>query len=418
MADPSITVEELAKKAELPLLCLDKAFREEEACLLAEFCDQWELIGYHLRLVKTDITTIKNDNDTTDLRRISMLVRWSEKFAHKATYRVLIEALIRSKHGIKALELCQTLRHELAVNSRIGSDADAELVEQKGAVCTREDVIPDTDIVQSIKDLRMQFVRVQHHFLQSGPGTGVTLQQLQTCISTLPSFTTDKPQALLEASSVQHFIHNLKDYCCALNPDILEGLIEVLGDVKSKSMMEKYKRVLHEFRCKTKLKDFVGNYDGPTPPEYKEVQLKLGDDWREKTLADLILITSQISRQSWLVKMVSVGSMYVRFMIPQDDDLELGIHIRNFLQSQCVLQIVVGGVCIFNCEGMIHKVMVTPPNTFIGVGGHAPLPPPLPPQPAGWEGEQCSHSQSHAYPCCTRPDYEISVHEISRISSY
>ena len=392
MADPSITVEELAKKAELPLLCLDKAFREEEACLLAEFCDRWELIGYHLRLVKTDITTIKNDNDTTDLRRISMLARWSEKFAHKATYRVLIEALIRSKHGNKALELCQTLRQELAVTGCIGSDADAELVtatsvEQKGAVCTHEDVIPDTDIVQSIKDLQMQFVRVQHHFLQSGPRTGVTLQQLQTCVSALPSFTTNKPQVLLEASSVQHFIHNLKDYCCALNPDILEGLIEVLGDVKSKSMMEKYKGVLHEFRCKTKLKDFVGNYDGPTPPEYKEVQLKLGDDWREKTLADLCVITSQISRQSWLVKMVSVGSMYVRFMIPQDDDLELGIHIRNFLQSQCVLQIVVGGKFIFNCEGMIHKVIVSPPNTFIGVGteGGGSCPSSLPP-PTSWLG--------------------------------
>ena len=390
MADPSITVEELAKKAELPLQCLDKAFREEEACLLAEFCDQWEFIGYHLRLVKTDITTIKNDNDTTDLRRISMLVRWSGKFAHKATYRVLIEALIRSKHANKALELCQTLRHELAVNSRIESDADAELVtatsvEQKGDVCTREDVIPDTDIVQSIDYLRMQFVCVQNHFLQSGPGTGLTLEQLQTCVSTLPSFTTDKPQALLEASSVQQFIHNLKGYCCALNPDILEGLIEVLGDIKSKSMMEKYKGVLHVFRCKTKLKDFVGNYDGPTPPEYKEVQLKLGDDWREKTLADLSVITSQISRQSWLVKMVSVSSIYVRFMIPQEDDLELGIHIRNFLQSQCVLQIIVGGVCIFNCEGMIHKVMVTP-NIFIGVGtggeGGGERSPPPPPPPA------------------------------------
>ena len=358
MADPSITVEELAKKAELPLQYLNKTFCEEEACLLAEYCDRWELIGYHLRLVKADIITIKNDNDTTDLRRISMLARWSEKFAHKATYRVLIEALIRSKHANKALELCQTLRHELAVTSPTESDTNTELematsFEQKGAVSCTHEGVPDTDIVHSIDKLQMQFVRVQNRFLQSGPGTGVTLQQLQTCVSTLPSFKADKPQSLLEASSVQHFTHNLKDYCCALNPDILEGLIEVLGNVESKSMMEEYKRVLHEFRCKTKLKNFVGNYSGPTPPEYKEVQLKLGNDWREKSLADLSVITSQMSRQSWLMKMVSIGSMYARFMIPQEDDLELGIHIRNYFQSQCVLQIVVGGICIFNCEGKV-----------------------------------------------------------------
>ena len=37
------------------------------------------------------------------------------------------------------------------------------------------------------------------------------------------------------------------------------------------------------------------------------------------------------------------------------------------------------------------------------------------PPPTSQEGGQCPHS--HAYPCCTRPDYEIS-YEILRISNY
>ena len=107
----------------------------------------------------------------------------------------------------------------------------------------------------------MRFIRIQNRFLQSGSGTGVTLEQLQTCISTLPSFTSDTPQLLLEATSVNLFTHHLKKYCCALNPDILVGLNEVLGDVETKTMIKEYNRDLRDFECKTKLKDFIGNYN-------------------------------------------------------------------------------------------------------------------------------------------------------------
>ena len=361
MADPpSITVEELAKEAGLSLQCLDKAFREEKACILAEFCDQWELIGYHLRLVRADITTIKNDNETTDLRRISMLARWSEKFAYKATYRVLLEALIRSKHGKQARDLCRALKHELATGHTESEESHAQTepvvaTKQITTVCrntSSEELVPDVDITQSIDQLEKRFIYIQNQFLQSGIGTRVTLEKLKTCISTLPSFTTDTPQLLLKAESIDLFIFNLKRYCYALNPDILEGLIAVLGDTETKSMMEKYNKALYEFQSKTKLKDFIGNYEGPTLPEFKNLHLKLGDNWREKTLADLKLLNLQISRRSWLVNMVSEHSVLAIFMVPKEDDLEIGVHLRDYLQSQCVLWILVDGVCIFNCEGI------------------------------------------------------------------
>ena len=52
------------------------------------------------------------------------------------------------------------------------------------------------------------------------------------------------------------------------------------------------------------------------------------------------------------MKKVSIGSVCVIFMVPQVEDLELDVHLRDYLQSLCVLQIFVCGVCIFNCEGM------------------------------------------------------------------
>ena len=151
-------------------------------------------------------------------------------------------------------------------------------------------------------------------------------------------------------------MHSLKSYCCALSPDILEGLIELLGDTETKHQLGEYKRNLCAFQCETKLKDLVGNYDGPTPPEYKEVQLKFGDNWREKTLADLKILRSQVSYKSWLLKVINTGSLTVTFLVPSTKDLDLGVHLRDYLKSQCVLQIIMDGACIFNCEGILSKI--------------------------------------------------------------
>ena len=307
---PPITVKELADEVGLPLQSLDKAFREEHIHLLAEFCDPWELTGYHLKLTKVDISTIRNDNETTPLKRIATLGTWSEKFAHKATYRVLVEALILSKHAKQALKLCEKL-HSIApppVTENV-TPCHSSLSVAAVSLHTRNEelVSQGVDITQSMRQLEMQFVRIQNHFLlPRAAGTAVTLEQLQICVSTLPSFAIDAPQLLLEANSIQLFIFNLKHYCSALNPDILEGLIEVLGDEETKSMMISYNKDLHEFQCKTKLKDFIGYYNGPSPVDFEEVKLKLGNGWREKTLADLKLINSQNSRHCWLVKLASM----------------------------------------------------------------------------------------------------------------
>ena len=362
-----MTIKKLAEKAGLSLEDLDLPFHKDFTHIFAEFCNPWESIGLYLRLNDADINGIKEDNSTAETRTIATLRLWKERFAHEATYQVLIQALIESGRNQKALDLCHKLK-ELQLSA---SESDGTSVASRNpSSCTTEPLsavdrdsaseefaIPDVDIARSIKILETQFSRIQNRFLQSaGAGTGVTLQQLQICISTLPSFTADIPQALglLEASSIPLFAHSLKRYCCALDPDILEGLIEELGDVETKSMMSMYSRELYRFQCNTKLEDFIGKYEGPTPPdsEYEEVQIKFGDDWREKTLADVKAIKCQVSRRLWVMKMVSKSSICVTFMIPQGEVLELDVlHLRGYLQSQGVLQISICGKPIFNCEG-------------------------------------------------------------------
>ena len=327
----------LAEKVGLPLHYLDKTFSVEHAHLLFASFYPWEIMGY---------PHIDSEEGYTAAVKGSTVSKRRKKRARKI--RVLVAALIRSNRLEKALRFCQALKQLM------GTEDGAEPAAAKPERATGTSIKKTADV----KQLQDQFMHLQILFLESG---AVTLDKLQRYISALPSFTTKKPQALLEASSKELFIQNFKEYCCALEPDMLVELIAEFGNAETKSMMDEYISDLDDFQDKTKLKDFVGQdvFSGPTPPEYKEVQLKLGDDWKEETLADLSNLIFNISQQPWLLKMLSVGSRSINatFMIPQNYDLEFGINIRCYLQSQYVLQILVEGVYIFNCEGMIHELL-------------------------------------------------------------
>jgi hypothetical protein len=56
---PPFTANELAEEAGLSSNCLDLNFRmDHDPHILAEFCDPWENIGYHLHLDSTAINSI------------------------------------------------------------------------------------------------------------------------------------------------------------------------------------------------------------------------------------------------------------------------------------------------------------------------------------------------------------------------
>ena len=108
-----VTAEELATEVGLPLEFLDRSFDEKYVHLLSGFCDRWESIGYGLQLTKSDISGVKDDSPDTEVRRIMMLQTWKERFAHKATYRALIEALLQSGRAQQALDMCRKIEYEL-----------------------------------------------------------------------------------------------------------------------------------------------------------------------------------------------------------------------------------------------------------------------------------------------------------------
>ena len=74
------------------------------------------------------------------------------------------------------------------------------------------------------------------------------------------------------------------------------------------------------------------------PPEYNELNVKLGENWHDKTLADLKRLKRQVSMSHWILSLIGVGSIMVTYFVPSSENLQLESQ-REYLESQDVLQI-------------------------------------------------------------------------------
>ena len=280
-----------------------------------------------------------------------VLQRWKESVL-TCTYRALVEAFLKCNNAQQALTICEAVKVHLSTtrdNEGQGQRRDSEetspqqIAHHDGATASIQSPVNEA-IRESLRELDRHFSRVQMQLINTA---GVTLRDLQSCISTLASFSGD-PTQLLRSSSIQEFFHSLKQHCNALCPDILEDLIEQVGDEEAKREMREFKLKCEAFRRETKLKDMIGNYEGPTsvPLNYIELEIKLGDGWREKTLEDLENLQCRISFQSRVLKMIREGSLIVTYLVPISLDLIIE-DLISFLQELDVLQITMDKKCIF-----------------------------------------------------------------------
>ena len=331
------SVRELASEANVREEDLDQLCRECDLYELADLCDSWELIGLHLELKEADISAIKENYDSAELRRFYMLKKWRETKL-KPTYKLLIEAFRRCGKVQQALAICKKVK-------QVGSPSPpppplpppppAAQLTRRSRVDDAAELAVQCRIKESIRRLNLMFSDVQTQFMKV-----VTLDDLLSRVATLDSFKSQNPTRLFGSRNIHEFFHNLKEYCNAQSHDVLEDLITLLGDDEAKRKMNDFKVQYEAFQSATMLKDFVGNYEGPrtTPPDYKELEIKLGENWHEKTLEDLENLRCQISCKAWLLKTVEEGCLVVKYFVPYDESLPLE-NIGGYLCDQGVLHI-------------------------------------------------------------------------------
>ena len=103
----SLTLEDLV--AQFGVKNINKECSDEDILAFGDFCDPWEEVGRFLGLSPPDISAIAEDHRTASLKRLGVLQKWKSKFAFKATYSVLITALLKCGKADRACQVCQIL---------------------------------------------------------------------------------------------------------------------------------------------------------------------------------------------------------------------------------------------------------------------------------------------------------------------
>lgn len=74
---------------------------------LADYCYPFQIIGQHLNLEEQEMEDIEDDYQRAEQKRLAMLKKWHNKFAHKATYLALVQALANSGRNNQAADVCK-----------------------------------------------------------------------------------------------------------------------------------------------------------------------------------------------------------------------------------------------------------------------------------------------------------------------
>lgn len=105
MAGPRISLEELKNEFNLSQDQLDAKVNLKEASII--IADP-EILGEELGLSQTEMTAIRR-LERLELQMSAVLRTWKQVFVWKATYRVLLEALLKIGRADCATDMCESL---------------------------------------------------------------------------------------------------------------------------------------------------------------------------------------------------------------------------------------------------------------------------------------------------------------------
>lgn len=108
MARPGISLQDLRGRFQLSGELLDAPLNEEHLREASRIIDDHDTLGLELGLASSEMTAISSER-TLQLQRSAMLTKWKQKFAWKATYRKLIDALLKCSRADLAQEVCELL---------------------------------------------------------------------------------------------------------------------------------------------------------------------------------------------------------------------------------------------------------------------------------------------------------------------
>ena len=94
---------------------LDAKCSDEHILDVSRFLD-WKGVARYLKLTESEVGAVDSDGRDEQDKRHKTLQKWKSKFAFKATYKNLIQALLDSGRGDHAEEVCKLFKKGSMVN--------------------------------------------------------------------------------------------------------------------------------------------------------------------------------------------------------------------------------------------------------------------------------------------------------------
>ena len=109
-----VSLDELIAYVGVSLGDLDARCEDDDLAELSQpISASWKLLAPFLKLTDAEIEDIDSDNAKTRLKVLSMLKVWKKKNAFQATFRVLVEVLLKVGDAETAEKVCRHLKSEL-----------------------------------------------------------------------------------------------------------------------------------------------------------------------------------------------------------------------------------------------------------------------------------------------------------------
>ena len=189
-------------------------------------------------------------------------------------------------------------------------------------------------------------------------------------------------RTIMSSYSVDHLFINLSNIQAwdFLHPQLLEYLVQELGNDDAKRSMERYISCLIQFRRTTKMQQLSGWYGRITEPsEFQKIVLSLGSDWEEKTYEEFeelrvsLLRKKAFFQSSLHLSGVLTGSLLVALVIPKSVDIAvmrqmLGERqLLNFLMDNGIYSIFAEQLCLIQdvSKALLYHTYSTDPDSEI-----------------------------------------------------
>lgn len=222
------------------------------------------------------------------------------------------------------------------------------------------------DLEQQIDNLEKEFHDLEDKVIEAMERDGVSLQKVQGWCTRLPDSLKCQLGTLLEnklskvyrASSVNKLFSKLSLWNCwnFLNCDLLNHIVHRFGNREVTEMMDQYLVKLRTFRGRTVLKRIIPTrlVDSLPPDSFEVMKLKMGEEWEEKTLADLESLRVKFLRMhrlpDYAVQFLGgeQGCLALSFTVADSVTAAEVVRSRTFFRHHHILKVFLDGVCILN----------------------------------------------------------------------